>query len=127
MSPATTDVTRRWLSSVTLTMKSQPAIRRDPRVLLVDRVAVEEAAVGLGMLEELRAVPDLHGFERGDAGADQLAAAGIAGHQVRLDQAGGDLEVGLDVAACRSRPGRRGVVAESSVLVEPVPWWFSMR
>ena len=27
MSPATTEVTRRWLSSVTLTMKSQPAIR----------------------------------------------------------------------------------------------------
>ena len=27
MSPATTQVTRRWPSSVTLTMKSQPAIR----------------------------------------------------------------------------------------------------
>ncbi len=27
MSPATTDVTRLWLSSVTLTMKSHPAMR----------------------------------------------------------------------------------------------------
>ena len=102
MSPATTEVTRRWLSSVTLTMKSQPAIRAISVFCFVDRVAVEDAAVGLGMLEQLGAVPALDRLERGHAGTDQLAAAGVAGHQVRLDQAGGDLQVGLDVAACRS-------------------------
>src|SRR5262249_5067704 len=61
---------------------------RDARVLLVDGVAVEDAAVGAGVFEEARAVPDLDRLQRRDAGADDLAAAAVAGHQVRLDQPG---------------------------------------
>ena len=73
----------------------------------MDRVAFENAAVGLGMLEKIGPVPDLDRFQRRDARADQLAAAGEAGHQVRLDQAGGDLQIGLARSACRSRSARR--------------------
>ncbi len=71
----------------------------DPGVFLMDRIALQDAAIGLGMLEEIGTVPNLDRFQRGDAGADQLPPAGKAGHQMRLDQAGRDLQVGLDVAA----------------------------
>ena len=76
----------------------------DPRVLLVDRVAFEDAAIGPGVLEQRRAVPPLHRLDRGDAGTDQLAAARVAGHQMRLDQSRGNLQVGVQVA--RIDPGR---------------------
>src|SRR5205814_33720 len=76
-----------------------PGHERDPRVLLVDRVAGDDAAVGLGVLQELRPVPDLDRLQPGDAGTDHLPPAGVPGHQVRLDQPGGDLQVGPDVAA----------------------------
>ena len=115
MSPATTEVTRRSLSSVTLTMKSQPAIRAICGVLLVDRVAIEDSAVGPGMLEQFRPVPALDRLERGHAGADQLPAPGIAGHQVRLDQAGRDLQVGLRRSGCRSSRESRATVVPTNV------------
>ena len=69
-------------------------VAADPGVLLVDRIAFENAAIGLGMFEEIGPVPDLHRFQGGDARADQLAPAGKTGHQVRLDQAGRDLQIG---------------------------------
>src|SRR5207302_9573138 len=66
----------------------------DVRVLLVDRVADEDAAVGLGVFQELRAVPDLDRLQGCDAWTNYLAPAGVAGHQVRFDQARGDRQVG---------------------------------
>lgn len=69
----------------------------DACVFFVNGVAVDEAAVGFRVLEELRAVPNLDGLKGGDTGADHFAAAGVAGHQVRLDEAGGDFEIGLDI------------------------------
>src|SRR5262249_51445968 len=90
----------------------------DARVLLVDRVAFEEAAIGLRMLQKARPVPDLDGFQRGDTRADHLATARIAGHQVRLNESGRDFQVRLDVAAID--PGRDAVRsgAEELVLIE---------
>src|SRR5262249_36497002 len=79
----------------------------DARVLLVDRVALDEAAIGLGVLQETRPVPDLYRLQGGDAGADDLAAAAVARHQVRLDQPGRDLQVGAEVAAVE--PDRHAV------------------
>ena len=108
MSPATTEVTCRLLSSVTLTMKSQPAMRAIRGVLLVDRVAVEDAAIGVGVFEQLGPVPSLDRLERGDAGADQLAAAGVAGHQVGLDQARWRSSGRPGHIGCRSSRGSRG-------------------
>ena len=108
MSPATTEVTA---AAVERDVDDEVAAGHpgDPGVFFVHRVALEDAAVGLGVLEELGAVPDLDRLQRGHARADQLAAAGIAGHQVRLDQAGGDLQVGPDVAAVdpAGHPARR--------------------
>src|SRR5262249_5662909 len=79
----------------------------DARVLFVNRVALDEAAVGPGVLQETRPVPDFHRLKRNDTGTDDLAAATVAGHQVRLDQAGGDLQVGAEVAAVE--PDRHAV------------------
>ena len=46
----------------------------DPGVLFVHRIAVEDAAVGLGVLEKVGPVPDLDRLQRRDARADQLSA-----------------------------------------------------
>ena len=118
MSPATTEVTPPLAVEHDVDDEVAAGHAGDPGVFLVDRVAVEDAAVGLGVLEKLRAVPDLDGFERGDSRADQLAAAGIAGHQVRLDQAGGDLQVGPNVAGVDPGGTPRGVVPRKRMLVE---------
>ena len=55
----------------------------------------------------------------GDAGGHHLAAARPAGHEVRLDQAGGDAEVGFDETAVDPdrRPARRGHAQIHMVLV----------
>ena len=67
------------------------------------KVAVVEGGDGLGM---------------GDAGGDHLPPAGPAGHEVRLDQAGRDLELGLDQAAVEADHGAaRGAADQDMVLV----------
>src|SRR5262249_20429791 len=85
----------------------------DAGVFFVDGVAVDEAAVGLRVFEKLGAVPNLDGFEGGDAGADHFPAAGVAGHEVRFDEAGGDFEVGLDVT--RVDPGGDAIGGRAEV------------
>src|SRR3989304_5637986 len=60
------------------------------------------------MLQEVGAVPDADGVEMGDAGADELSAAGEARHQVRLDESGGDLQVGLGVGGVGPDGGAAG-------------------
>src|SRR5262249_7189324 len=67
---------------------------RDPRVLLVNRIALDAAAIGFRVLQEAWPVPHLHGFEPDDAGTDHLSAAAVTGHQVRLDEPGRDLQFG---------------------------------
>ena len=91
----------------------------DLGVLFVDGVAIQDAAVGLGVFEQLGAVPALDRFEGGHAGADQLPAARVAGHQVGLDQAGGDLQVGLHVAAVDPAGNPARSRADERVLLEP--------
>src|SRR5262249_21650650 len=59
----------------------------DACVLFVDRIAFHNATIGVGMLEKLRPMPDLHRVEPRDAGTDDLAAAAVTGHEVRLNQA----------------------------------------
>src|SRR5206468_2618807 len=90
-----------------------PGLQSDPRVLLVDRVAFEDAAVGLRVFEELRAVPDLHRLQPRDPGADHLPPAAVPGHQVRLDQPCCDLQLGPGVAVVD--PDRDAVVGGAEV------------
>src|SRR5262249_50335594 len=90
----------------------------DARVLLVHGVADDAATVGPGMLQEARAVPDLDRLQGGDAGADDLAAAGVARHQVRLDQAGRDLQVGPQITAVQVDRHPVGRGAEVVVLFQ---------
>ena len=82
----------------------------DLELLLVQRIAFEHAVLGLGMRHEARAVEGRDGVLVGDAGRDHLAAAGVARHEMRLDQAGRDPQVRLDEAPVeldRRAPGRR--------------------
>ena len=68
--------------------------------VLEARVIVEGqtvGAIGPGMLEETRAMPDLDRLQTGNAGANDFSDAAIAGHQVRLDQASRDLQIRVHV------------------------------
>ncbi len=90
----------------------------DSGVLFVDRVAVENPAIGVGMFEQFRAVPALDGLERSDSWTDQLTATGVAGHQVGLDQTGGDLQVGTNVSGVDPSGDSAGGRADERVLFQ---------
>ena len=69
-------------------------------------------------------MPPLHGLDAGDARADQLPAAGVAGHQVRLDQPRGDLQLGAHVPSVdpggdppRGRPDQGMLLHPRAVVV----------
>ena len=66
----------------------------DGRAFFVDRIAFETAATRMGMLDKRRTMPNFHGVQPRDAGTNQFSSAGKAGHEVRLDQAGGDFQIG---------------------------------
>ena len=82
----------------------------DLKLLLVKRIADEIALNGEGILHETRGMEGADGLVVGDAGRDDLAAAGPAGHEMRLDQAGRDAQIRFDEAAVEldRRPARRG-------------------
>ena len=71
----------------------------DLELLLVQRVAGEVALDRRRVLHEARAVERADRVLVRDAGRDHLAPARVAGHEVRLDEAGGDAQVRLDEAA----------------------------
>ncbi len=80
----------------------------DLQLLLVQRVALERALDGGRVLHEAGGVEGPDRGVVGDAGSDHLPAARPAGHEVRLDQPGDDLEVGVGEAAVerdRRAPG----------------------
>ena len=89
--------------------------QRDPGILFVNGVAFEDAAIGFRVFEELRPVPDFHGFESGNSGADQLAPAAVTGHQVRFDQARRDLQFRRGVAVID--PDRHAHLGGAEVVV----------
>ena len=62
--------------------------------LAMQRVVFDRALHGAGIAHELRAVQNLDRFLRRQARRDQLAAAGKAQHQVRLDKAQRDVQIG---------------------------------
>ena len=53
--------------------------------------------------------------EAGDAGADDFPATGVTRHEMRFDEAGGDLEVGAGVAVVD--PDRHAAVGGAQVIV----------
>ena len=70
----------------------------DARAFLVDGIVDQRAGVGKRMTHHVRAMKRFDSFQRGYARTDDLAAAAVAGPQVRLNEAGGDLEIGFDIA-----------------------------
>ena len=60
------------------------------------------------ILHESGVVERADGVLVGYAGGDDLAASGPAGHEMRLDQPGGDPQIGLDETAGRASPGCPG-------------------
>ena len=82
----------------------------DLELLLVQRIADEVALHGERILHEAGGMEGADRLVAGDAGRDHLAAAGPAGHEMRLDQPGGDAQIGLDEAAVDAdrRAARRG-------------------
>src|SRR5262249_965360 len=88
---------------------------RDARVFLVNRVALNDPAVGHRVFEEFRAVPNLNGVEARQAGTNHLSAAGISGHQMRLNEARRDFQVRSQIAAVD--PNRNAVRRCPEVLV----------
>lgn len=86
---------------------------RDGRVLLVNRIALQATVAGVGVLQEVGPVPNPHGIERRQSGTDQFASAGEAGHEMGLDQPGGDLQIGIDVAGVD--PNRRAAFGLAQV------------
>ena len=70
----------------------------DLELLLVQRIADEIALDGERVFHEAGGVEGADRLVAGDAGRDDLAAARPAGHEMRLDQAGGDAQIGLDEA-----------------------------
>jgi hypothetical protein len=65
---------------------------------LVERIALHQAGAHLA-LDHGRAVRDPNRLDRRQARAHRLAPARVAGHQVRLDQAGDDAQVSLQEEA----------------------------
>ena len=85
-------------------------LAHDLELLLVQRIADEVALHGERIFHEARGMEGADCRVAGDAGRHHFAAAGPAGHEVRLDEAGGDAQIGLDedpVDADR-RAARRG-------------------
>ena len=68
---------------------------QDLQLLLVQRIAVEIAARRQRILHEARGMEGADRRVMRDAGRHDLAAAGPAGHEMRLDETGGDADVGL--------------------------------
>ena len=91
----------------------------DLELLLMQRIADEIALNRQRILHEPRRMEGADRLVMGDAGRDDLAPAGPAGHEMRLDQAGGDAQVGLDEAAVdlHRRAARRGAAEVDVVLV----------
>lgn len=57
-------------------------------------------------------------LEGSQSGTDELSSAGEAGHEMGLDQAGGDLQVGFDVAAVDPGGDAAGAMADQDVFAE---------
>jgi hypothetical protein len=71
----------------------------DLQLLLVQRIADEVALDRERILHEARGVEGADGLVHARRRARHLAAARPAGHEVRLDEAGRDAQLGLDEAA----------------------------
>ena len=92
-------------------MKSQPACRPIQVFSSWTGLPSRMPQSALGCSRKSGPCQTLTVSRRRDAGADQLAPAGEAGHQVRLDQAGRDLQIGPDVA--RVDPDRHAARARA--------------
>ncbi len=89
----------------------------DPGVLFVDRITVQDTAVGAGIFQKSRTVPLLDRFDPGDARTDQFAATREAGHQMRLDQPDRHLQIGLHVTRVDPDGHTTGTVAQIGVFL----------
>ena len=70
--------------------------RGDRADVVVHRVAVGDAPGGARVADARGVVQHEHRLQPGEPGRGQLRAAGEPGEEVRLDEAGGDADVGVD-------------------------------
>ena len=105
-----------------------PGPQGDLEGLPVKRIALDHPFRRPGVPHQLRPVEHAYRVDAHDPGADRLASPGVSRHQVRLDQGGGDLEIGLDVEPVDPdrRPGRgpaevdQAVAVPGPVVLDPV-------
>ena len=88
----------------------------DGELLLVQGVADKHAVLRPRVGHEARAMEGRDGVLVRDARRDHLAPAGVARHEVWLDQAGGDLQLGLEEAAVELHRGAGGREAQVDVV-----------
>ena len=106
---------------------------RDLTHVVVDRVALGDAPGGARMTDALRVVQRHHGLETRKPGRDHLGAPAEPGEEMRLDEAGGDPNVGVQklpvqmhgdtggrASDIRQRRRVTGVVVDHAVAVEDV-------
>ena len=123
MSPATTESTWRQSSITTLTMKSQPAMRAIRVFSSWTGFPSRQPARALGCSRKAGPCQTLIVSKAASPGTYELPPAGKAGHEMRLDQADGDLEFGGDVTRvdpCRNAAGRRAQVGVGRQIVSVV-------
>ena len=67
-------------------MKIVPCQARDFEQFAMQRVVLDRAFHGADIAHEFRTVQHLDGFLSGQTGSNQLPAARVAEHEVRLDE-----------------------------------------
>jgi len=97
-SPKFTNESRRCSSRTVFTARMRPSIPAMARLLAVEGVPLQHAVLGARVGHEPRAVEGGDGVPVRHAGRDHLAPPRVAGHEVRLDEPGDDLEVGAGEA-----------------------------
>ena len=94
-----------------------PGHGRDLTELAMQRVLGKRALHRIGVSHEQRAVEPLDRLLAGQADRDQLAPARKTGHQMRLDEPEGDVEVGFDKSPVRVDGRSRSGFSQISLFV----------
>ena len=79
---------------------------------LVKRVAVDDAVGRSGMLQDVRGVKGEDGILIGDTGCYHLSPSRISCHEVGLDEAGDNFDVGIDESPVEHDGDPRGSLPE---------------
>jgi hypothetical protein len=68
----------------------------DFHLFVVKRIIIDDTVGGFAVFQDVRSMEPQNGVRVGHAGGDDLAAAGIAGHEMRFHQAGYHFQIRFD-------------------------------